>query len=121
MENNSEIVVLWLCRHVAGRGAVQEKHRFHPVSGFAGRRNFPFSRAVSEPNRVTKWHFIILRRLWWFPPQRYDFSDVSLFLIEQSFIRFICQVLGKKIFKKGEGTIVGRKTRVDASACRIET
>lgn len=60
---------------VSGRqGALSKKHTHKLFSesfpAVAELRAF-FPRAVSGLQRVpTKWHFIISRRLWWFPPPR---------------------------------------------------
>lgn len=43
------------------------------------------------------------------PTAKVRFSRRVYLLTGRYFTRFMCQVWGEKIFKKGEGTIVGRK------------
>lgn len=58
------------------KGRCAEKKSFLRLFRFSRNEQLSFPRAVSEPQRVaTKWHFIISRRLWWFPPPRWVLFD----------------------------------------------
>lgn len=115
----SEIVCCsLLCRRLAGRGAVRGNRGFPSCFRFCRKEKLSFwpCRQRTEPcDKMALYNF---KKIMVVPTAKVRFIRRVDFLTERYFTRFICQVWGENIFKKGEGILVGRK-HVSSSSLQL--